>query len=51
MQVDGGVHLGNVEAVREAGLNLLVLGSEVSWGDEAGAAYGELGTAATAVEV
>jgi ribulose-phosphate 3-epimerase len=49
VQVDGGVHLGNVAAVREAGANLLVSGSGVFWGNDPGAAYAELVTAAAAV--
>ena len=51
VQVDGGVHLGNVAAVREAGADLLVSGSGVFWGDDPGANYGELVAAATAVGV
>jgi ribulose-phosphate 3-epimerase len=51
VQVDGGVHLGNVAAVREAGANLLVSGSGVFWGDDPGANYGQLVAAATAVGV
>lgn len=51
VQVDGGVHLGNVSAVREAGANLLVSGSGVFWGDDPGANYRELVAAATAVGV
>ena len=51
VQVDGGVHLGNIAAVREAGANLLVSGSGVFWGDDPGAAYRALMEAATAVEV
>jgi ribulose-phosphate 3-epimerase len=49
IQVDGGVHHGNVAAVREAGANLLVSGSGVFWGSDPGAAYAELVTAAAAV--
>jgi ribulose-phosphate 3-epimerase len=49
VQVDGGVHLGNVAIVREAGANLLVSGSGVFWGNDPGAAYAELVAAATAV--
>jgi ribulose-phosphate 3-epimerase len=51
VQVDGGVHLGNVAAVREAGADLLVSGSGVFWSEEVGAAYGELVAAAGAVRV
>ena len=51
VQVDGGVHLGNIAAVREAGANLLVSGSGVFWGDDPGAAYRAQMEAATAVEV
>ena len=51
VQVDGGVHLGNVAAVREAGADLLVSGSGVFWGDDPGANYAELVAAATAVGV
>ena len=51
MQVDGGVHLGNVAAVREAGADLLVCGRGVYWGDDLAADSGELGAVATAVEV
>jgi ribulose-phosphate 3-epimerase len=51
VQVDGGVHMGNVAAVREAGADLLVSGSGVFWGEEPGAAYRELVTAASAVRV
>lgn len=51
VQVDGGIHLGNVAAVRETGANLLVSGSGVFWGDDPGAAYGELVAAATAAGV
>jgi ribulose-phosphate 3-epimerase len=51
VQVDGGVHLGNVAAVREAGASLVVSGSGVFWGDDPGAAYGELMAAATAAPV
>jgi len=42
VQVDGGVHLANIAAVREAGANLLVSGSGVFWGNDPGAAYREL---------
>jgi ribulose-phosphate 3-epimerase len=49
VQVDGGVHLGNVAAVRQAGANLLVSGSGVFWEADLGAAYTELVTAATTV--
>jgi ribulose-phosphate 3-epimerase len=38
VQVDGGVHLGDIAAVREAGANLLVSGSGVFWDDDPGAA-------------
>jgi ribulose-phosphate 3-epimerase len=51
VQVDGGVHLGNVAAVREAGTDLLVSGSGVFWSEDVGAAYGELVAAAGAVRV
>jgi ribulose-phosphate 3-epimerase len=49
VQVDGGVHRGNVAAVRRAGADLLVSGSGVFWGGDLGAAYKELATAATTV--
>ncbi len=48
VQVDGGVHLGNIAAVREAGANLLVSGSGIFWKDHPGAAYRELVTAVDA---
>jgi ribulose-phosphate 3-epimerase len=47
VQVDGGIHLGNVAAVRRAGANLLVSGSGVFWEADLGAAYMALVTAAT----
>jgi ribulose-phosphate 3-epimerase len=50
VQVDGGVHLDNIAAVRGAGANLLVSGSGVFWGDDVGAAYRALVEAAAAVE-
>jgi ribulose-phosphate 3-epimerase len=39
VQADGGIHLGNIAAVREAGANLLVSGSGVFWNDDPAAAY------------
>ncbi len=47
VQVDGGVHLENIRAVRDAGATLLVSGSGVFWGDDSGAAYKELVEAVT----
>jgi ribulose-phosphate 3-epimerase len=51
VQVDGGVHLGNVAALREAGADLLVCGSGVFWSDDPGEAFGELIATANAVRV
>jgi ribulose-phosphate 3-epimerase len=51
VQVDGGVHLGNVAALREAGADLLVCGSGVFWSDDPGGAFGELIATANAVRV
>ena len=51
VQVDGGVHLGNVASVREAGADLLVCGSGVFWNEDLGGAYRELVASATAVRV
>jgi ribulose-phosphate 3-epimerase len=48
IQVDGGIHLQTIAAVREAGANLLVSGSGVFWGDDPGAGYRDLVTAAGA---
>jgi ribulose-phosphate 3-epimerase len=42
VQVDGGVHAGNIRAVREAGADLLVAGSAVFWQDQPARAYREL---------
>jgi ribulose-phosphate 3-epimerase len=42
IQVDGGVHLENIRAVRDAGATLLVSGSGVFWGSDPGAAYATL---------
>jgi ribulose-phosphate 3-epimerase len=39
VQADGGIHLGNIAAAREAGANLLVSGSGVFWNDDPAAAY------------
>ena len=39
VQVDGGVNLGTIAAVREAGAGLLVAGSGVFWNSDPGAAY------------
>ena len=39
VQADGGIHLGNITAVHEAGANLLVSGSGVFWDDDPAAAY------------
>lgn len=50
VQADGGVHLGNIAAVRQAGANLLVSGSGVFWGDDPAAAYLRLVEVAAAVE-
>ena len=49
IQVDGGVHLDTVPAVRQAGANLLIAGSGVFWGGDPAAAYRELVEAATEV--
>ena len=46
VQADGGIHLGNIAAVREAGANLLVSGSGVFWDDDPAAAYHGLVNAA-----
>jgi ribulose-phosphate 3-epimerase len=51
VQVDGGVHLGNVTSVREAGADLLVCGSGVFWSEDPGEAFRELMATATAVRV
>ena len=48
VQVDGGVHLETLAAVRGAGADLLVSGSGIFWAEDPGAAYQEL--LATAVE-
>ena len=48
IQVDGGIHLQTIAAVREAGANLLVSGSGVFWADDPGAAYRDLVTEARA---
>lgn len=45
VQVDGGVRAGTIEAAREAGANLLVAGSAVFDGKDAGAAYRRLAEA------
>ena len=39
VQVDGGIHAGNVRSVRDAGADLLVAGSAIFWQDDPGAAY------------
>ena len=46
IQVDGGIHLQTIAAVREAGADLLVSGSGVFWADDPGAAYRDLVTEA-----
>jgi ribulose-phosphate 3-epimerase len=42
VQVDGGVKEDNVRRVREAGADLLVVGSGIFAADDVGRAYGEL---------
>jgi ribulose-phosphate 3-epimerase len=42
VQVDGGVHAGNIRAVRDAGADLVVAGSAVFWQDDSAAAYRSL---------
>jgi ribulose-phosphate 3-epimerase len=51
IQVDGGVKLSIVPAVREAGANLLVVGSGVFWDDDPATAYRVLAGAAAAAAV
>jgi ribulose-phosphate 3-epimerase len=46
LQADGGIHLGNIAAVRRAGASLLVSGSAVFWDDDPAAAYQRLVNAA-----
>jgi ribulose-phosphate 3-epimerase len=46
VQVDGGVHLGNLGRLRAAGAQLLVAGAAVFDADDPGAAYAELARAA-----
>jgi ribulose-phosphate 3-epimerase len=46
VQADGGIHLGNIAAVRQAGASLLVSGSAVFWDDDPAAAYHRLVKAA-----
>jgi ribulose-phosphate 3-epimerase len=46
VQVDGGVHLENIAAVRDAGADLLVSGSGIFWADDLGAEYHRLLAAA-----
>jgi ribulose-phosphate 3-epimerase len=46
VQADGGIHLGNIAAVRQAGASLLVSGSAVFWDDDPAAAYHRLVNAA-----
>lgn len=48
VQADGGIHLGNIAAVRRAGASLLVSGSAVFWDDDPAAAYHRLVKAAEA---
>ena len=48
IEVDGGVNLDNVAAVRQAGADVLVSGSGVFWGGDPAAAYHALVDAATA---
>jgi ribulose-phosphate 3-epimerase len=48
VQVDGGVHLDNVAAVRAAGADLLISGSGVFWNDDPATAYGQLVSAVAA---
>jgi ribulose-phosphate 3-epimerase len=45
IQVDGGVGLANVRALRDAGATLLVAGSSVYGGDDPAAAYRRLAEA------
>jgi len=42
IQVDGGINLTEIRAVRDAGATLLVSGSSVFWADDPGAAYRRL---------
>jgi ribulose-phosphate 3-epimerase len=42
VQVDGGVNSETIRSVREAGADLLVVGSAIFWGDRPGAAYAGL---------
>jgi ribulose-phosphate 3-epimerase len=51
IQVDGGVHLDTIPAVRQAGANLLIAGSGVFWGGDPAGAYRGLVEAATAIHV
>jgi ribulose-phosphate 3-epimerase len=46
LQADGGIHLGNIAAVRRAGASLLVSGSAVFWDADPAAAYQRLVKAA-----
>ena len=46
VQVDGGVHLGNVRRLRDAGAQALVAGAAVFDADDPGVAYAELARAA-----
>jgi ribulose-phosphate 3-epimerase len=50
IQVDGGVHQGNIGALREAGADLLVCGSAIFWATDPATAYRALATTATAIE-
>ena len=42
IQVDGGINLTEIRAVRDAGATLLVSGSSVFWADDPSAAYRRL---------
>jgi ribulose-phosphate 3-epimerase len=51
IQVDGGVHQGNIVALREAGADLLVCGSGIFWAADPATAYRELAATAMAVKL
>jgi len=42
VQVDGGIHRDTISAARDAGADLLVVGSAIFWNDDPAAAYREL---------